>query len=132
MSTSTSPDPARLRLAQYMDDRRADLRLTWAEVARAAGINRETLRQIRSGTSDIRALTRRAVEDALRWESGSIRTILAGGDPTPLDAEPERPKRPADEIGELLREIRQLAERARRLEEERRESDASNRDEDTA
>lgn len=118
MSTSTSPDPARSRLAQYMDDRRADLRLTWAEVARAAGINRETLRQIRSGTSDIRALTQRAVEDALRWKSGSIRMILAGGEPTPLKARPERPASPQEQELQLIREIRERIEALERLREQ--------------
>jgi transcriptional regulator with XRE-family HTH domain len=41
-----------------------------------------------------------------------------------------RPSSPADEIGELLREIKDLARRAARLEAERRETDAARRDEE--
>lgn len=70
-----------------MDSRRRDLRLTWDEVAARAGINRETLRQIRIGSGEIRALSVTGIEDALEWERGSIDAILADGEPTPLETE---------------------------------------------
>ena len=80
---TNAPD-ARARLADLMDQRRRDLRLTWDQVASRAGIHRETLRQIRSGTSDtIRPLSRAGLEDALEWERGSIETTLCGGVPAP-------------------------------------------------
>jgi hypothetical protein len=74
---------ARERLAEFMDRRRIDLRLTWREVADAGGISYEALRAARNGVGDIRSLTQAGVEDGLQWEHGSVARILAGGDPTP-------------------------------------------------
>jgi hypothetical protein len=73
-----------------MDARRRDLRLTWDEVATRAGINRETLRQIRIGNGDIRPLSATGIEDALGWDRGSIKTTLAGGEPTTSAVDAER------------------------------------------
>jgi hypothetical protein len=66
-----------------MDERRAELQLTWNEVAEKAGITREGLRRTRVGTGHIRSLTKHGIEKALAWERGSVDTILAGGEPTP-------------------------------------------------
>lgn len=71
----------RQRLARLMDDRRSDLGLTWNEVADKAGVTREGLRRMRTGTGHIRSLTKRGIERALQWASGSVDQILAGGDP---------------------------------------------------
>jgi transcriptional regulator with XRE-family HTH domain len=84
MTTSSGRAPARARLAMLMDERRRDLRLTWDQVAGRAGINRETLRQIRTGSGNIRPLSATGIEDALEWDRGSIDRILAGGDPAPV------------------------------------------------
>jgi transcriptional regulator with XRE-family HTH domain len=75
------PD-ARARLADLMDQRRRDLRLTWDQVASRAGIHRETLRQIRAGTGALRPLSATGIEDALEWDRGSIDTLLADGETT--------------------------------------------------
>ena len=75
---------ARKRLADLMDQRRVDLRLTWREVAEAGGISYEALRAARSGPGDIRLLTQAAIEDGLHWERGSIARTLAGGEPVPV------------------------------------------------
>jgi transcriptional regulator with XRE-family HTH domain len=75
------PD-ARARLADLMDQRRRDLRLTWDQVASRAGIHRETLRQIRAGTGALRPLSATGIEDALDWDRGSIDTLLADGETT--------------------------------------------------
>lgn len=85
MTRSSGRAPARARLADLMDARRRDLRLTWDEVATRAGINRETLRQIRNGNGDIRPLSKTGIEDALEWERGSVDAILAGSEPTPIE-----------------------------------------------
>ena len=74
-----------------MEDRRLDLMLTWQEVADAAGITTETLRQIRFGTAQIQKLKQRGVEEALAWQPGGIAAFLTGGDPpspvaTPVNA----------------------------------------------
>lgn len=117
MEQTSSP---RQRLAACMDTRREDLRLTWAEVAKKAGVSRETLRQIRNGEGEIRPLTRRGIEDALGWAPGSITAILAGGEPTLAGASKDE-GRTRDEPGAehedddlLTPEERRLIERVRR------------------
>ncbi|GAA4059572.1 hypothetical protein GCM10022214_10110 [Actinomadura miaoliensis] len=79
----TSTETSRQRLARLMDERRAELRLTWHEVAERAGMTREGLRRTRTGSGSIRSLTKRGIEDALEWAVGSVDMILAGGDPLP-------------------------------------------------
>ncbi len=76
---------ARKRLADCMESRRLDLRLTWGQVAERGGTTTETLRQARTGSTRIMPLTRRAIEDGLGWAKGSVRAVLDGGDPVPLD-----------------------------------------------
>lgn len=83
----------RARLAEAMNDRRLELKLTWRTVAQRAGLTTETVLQVRRGAAGAKgALSQRRVEeDGLRWRPGSIDSILAGGDPTPLpDTEPDR------------------------------------------
>jgi transcriptional regulator with XRE-family HTH domain len=83
-----------------MDARRLDLRMTWREVADAAGISPETIRAVRRGDNVPGDITRRGLEDALRWERGSIDRILAGGEPEPVrEPAPGRggPALPADD-----------------------------------
>lgn len=75
----------RERLAQHMDERRVDLDLRWADVASAAGVTTETLRQARNGPGEIRPLTKRGIERALGWDRGSVSRVLAGGDPVSVD-----------------------------------------------
>ncbi|MCA1570808.1 MAG: helix-turn-helix transcriptional regulator [Chloroflexi bacterium] len=82
--TMPSSGPARERLADLMEERRVELGLRWVDVAEAAGITAETLRQVRSGHADIRPLTARAIEQGLRWKLGSIKAVLAGGEPDVL------------------------------------------------
>lgn len=64
-----------------MEDRRVYLGVKWAEVAARGGISTETLRQIRSGASPMRPLTKRAVELGLAWTHGSVDRILNGDEP---------------------------------------------------
>ncbi|MCP2339236.1 hypothetical protein [Actinomadura rupiterrae] len=77
-------ETARERLARLMDERRSELRRTWAEVANEAGITRQGLSRLRAGTGLIRSTTKRGLEDALRWQPRSIDRILAGGYPDPI------------------------------------------------
>jgi hypothetical protein len=71
-----------------MEDRRIDLQLLWNDVAAASGLTTETLRNIRNGTGGIRPLNKRAIENALKWQPGSIDRILAGEQPIPLSQRP--------------------------------------------
>lgn len=65
-----------------MDERRAELGLTWTEVARRAGLTPEALRLIRTKSTDLQRSTKDGIERALLWEPGSVDAVLAGGDPT--------------------------------------------------
>lgn len=73
-----------------MNARRLDLRLKWKDVTARAGISPQTLSKIRTlGTVGVNPLIIAKVEDALRWESGSLQALTDGGTPTP--------KRPAEQ-----------------------------------
>jgi hypothetical protein len=76
----------RARLAEFMDERRLELRLTWREVAEAGEVSYEAVRAARNGTQDIRPLTQAGIEKGLHWERGSISLILAGGYPQPVQS----------------------------------------------
>jgi hypothetical protein len=73
----------RQRLARIMDERRRFLRLTWDQVADRGSISYETIRQVRSGSQEIRGLTKRGIEIGLGWTPGSLDRALEGGTPTP-------------------------------------------------
>lgn len=73
------------RLDAAMDERRLDLNMTWQDVAQEASVSAAALRAMRTGVNTPSPLTRRRLEDALRWQRGSIEAILEGGSPTPID-----------------------------------------------
>lgn len=74
---------ARQRLADLMERRRAELRLTWKEVAARASTSEATLRRVRKEHNiAITIDTATAIEDGLHWARGSVSAILAGGEPT--------------------------------------------------
>ena len=74
--------PAHQRLDELMRDRRFVLGMrTWRALSERAGISYETLRAVRAGGNPGEA-TADGLERALRWQPGSIRAILAGGEPT--------------------------------------------------
>ncbi|MDI3315903.1 MAG: hypothetical protein QJR12_16985 [Mycobacterium sp.] len=92
-------------LGWWMDDRRAEFDLTWDQVAARAGVSKETLFRAAHGRP-LRTRTKKAIERALHWASGSIDHIQAGGEPVD-DSEPEA--RSDDELAELA-ELRRIAE----------------------
>lgn len=85
--------PERARLRALLEARQRQEDRTWQEIADAGGITYETIRRVRTGSAEISRDTREALEDGLRWERGSIRDILQGGDPTPLPGSPPNPTR---------------------------------------
>jgi hypothetical protein len=101
------------RLAEYIESRISELGLEYAEVARLAGFSIEVLRKMRHGIK-VRGSTYRKLERALQWEHGSIATILAGGEPTQVDARageqpdsqtPQPSAEPGLSPGEALRQV---------------------------
>lgn len=73
------------RLDEAMNRRRLELRMNWREVAEAATVSYTALRAIRRGEYKPTELTARALDEALQWAHGSVASILAGGEPTPLE-----------------------------------------------
>ncbi|MFD0850833.1 helix-turn-helix domain-containing protein, partial [Actinomadura adrarensis] len=73
-----------------MNERRLELGMKWDEVAQAAGIKPPTLRAIRNGTNGPSELSQRGIERAMQWEVGSVRAVLAGGDPVPIESPMDR------------------------------------------
>lgn len=88
-----------------MNDRRLEMRMTWSDLAKAAGTSDVTLRAIRRGDNQPSSLTKRRIEDAFQWSHGSIDAILTGGNPTPLE-----------EKREFEPDIAELAERVAKIE----------------
>lgn len=77
------PDEDVLRLGERITAARARLRLTQQELADEIGVSVKTINNLETGrTGPPRPGTRTRLEDALGWSAGSIRTVLAGGQPT--------------------------------------------------
>ncbi len=92
------------RLAGYVRERRDELGLTQEQVAAAGGPSTATLRLIEtSAQSEYRAKSLRQLEDALRWRSGSVRAILAGGEPAEAGRSPADVRDPAEADLDLIR-----------------------------
>jgi transcriptional regulator with XRE-family HTH domain len=104
--------PDRQRLADALRKRRAELRLTQTAIADRAGVSLATVNQMeRGGRDGYRTISMALVEEVLRWAPGSIDTLLAGGDATPLP-EPQAlslvPADPASLPAELAEMVEQL------------------------
>lgn len=92
-------------LGWWMDERRGELGLTWKQVAEHTGVSDQHIYRIAGGTTNrMRTNTKKALERALRWASGSIDRIAGGGEPVPL-AEPP-PADTAHDVPELSDETR--------------------------
>jgi hypothetical protein len=85
------------RLAAAVRDRRGELGLTQEQAAAAGGPSTATMRLIEGALQDsYTPATLRKLEGALHWKRGSVRDILSGGSPAPLEQEaPRPPARPA-------------------------------------
>jgi DNA-binding XRE family transcriptional regulator len=111
------------RLSERMRVRRIELRMNWAELARAANISYEALRSIRRGDYRPGDITARDLDDALGWRRGSVYAVLDGGEPTLADQEElastteERLAKLESAVAELLRERKTPADSPHRDEE---------------
>jgi hypothetical protein len=74
------------RLAEYVVTRRAELGITQIQVAQRGQMSLDRVQSIEAvrRQGGYRANTLAALERALQWEYGSIKAILAGGEPTPF------------------------------------------------
>lgn len=85
-----------------MDERRAELRRTWDEIAKRGRISYRTIQNVRIGRWTTMANTTRwGLEDGLDWTRGSVDVILAGGDPTPIEQAERLVPRPRAESDQL-------------------------------
>ena len=76
------------RLADFVSDRRADLGMTQEDVRAAGGPSTATQRLIEGALqSRYQPVILGRLETALKWERGSVRRVLAGGDPVPASDE---------------------------------------------
>jgi predicted DNA-binding transcriptional regulator AlpA len=107
-----------------MDERRGELALTWDEVATEAGISVQTIYRAINGTP-MRTTTRKGLERALRWESGSVDRILDGGSPVALpepdpEPDPDDDELTVEELERALAHLRPIVERLERAAAQRR------------
>lgn len=73
------------RLAESVRERRVELGLTQEDARAAGGPSTATMRLIEGALQhSYQPSTLRDLEHVLQWERGSVRKILAGGDPVPL------------------------------------------------
>lgn len=78
-----------VRLGQIVRARREELDLRQDELADRGGPSTTTMTKIENGTGEPAPVTLRKLDVGLRWERGSARRVLRGGDPTPLAAPSE-------------------------------------------
>lgn len=90
MATDPIDPAARARLDDAMEEARAELDLTWREVATAAGMTTEGIRNIRKGPSGIPPRRRRALERVFKWPRNEVDRILGEATPHEWSAEERR------------------------------------------
>jgi len=77
------------RLAERVRERRLDLDVTQEDVRSAGGPSTATQRLIEGGLQyRYQPVVLRRLEHALRWQRGSVRAVLAGGEPVPVTGPP--------------------------------------------
>lgn len=107
------------RLDLAMDARRLSLNLEWRDLAAEAGVSYETLRALRRA-GNAAPLTKRRVEEALRWTPGSIDAVLAGGEPTLAESLESAPGYDVNELRELRAQLDQILDRIEEIQRRRR------------
>lgn len=86
------------RIDAAIKARANELWKTLDQVATEAGIKKQTLYAIRRGENRPFFSTAAGIEDSLRWERGSLYTLLDGGNPIPLPEEPPASGEPSTPI----------------------------------
>lgn len=86
-------------LDRAIQQRLAEIGMDYTALAAESGVRTQTIRDLRRGrTRRVRDLTAWALDDALRWERGSLQAVMAGGTPTPLLPPPQPTMDRTDEI----------------------------------
>lgn len=79
-STPSLPATRRKRLGKHISDRRIELQRTQRSLARATAVSASSWRRLEDGVlDDFPAELISRIELALRWQPGSVRSVLAGG-----------------------------------------------------
>lgn len=107
------------QLGNWVTERRIELGLTQSDVSARGGPSHQTLRNIEQAEElpPIRAFTATRLEQALRWQPGSIsRAIRFGEKPEPKDVSVE----------EQVQQLMQLVTRNSRIEARRQNDQTSN------
>lgn len=126
--------PSAERLAEAVKARRAQLGLNQLDIAARGGPSNSKMTEIEGARDDtLTPATARKLDEGLRWESGSARTVWDGlGDPIPLTrvgqlrrmiAAVESMKAPAEDRAHIIRRLREELDDA--LADERLERGAS-------
>jgi len=91
-----------VRVYRFVNDRRVKLEMSWAEMERRGAPTANKLRAMRDGVPLEKDDKREALCRVLRWESGSIEDILAGGE---ARAMPLAERGSYEEVLDLVREV---------------------------
>lgn len=93
-------------LDRAIEARAIDLGMSYVQLAERAGISDVSLRNFRKGRGILKPVNLRRLENALEWAPGSLRSILDGGEPTPLSegGQPPAGEPTADELRQLISE----------------------------
>jgi hypothetical protein len=103
-------------VANAIDDRLAQLRVTQMEAAARAKISLTTLRELQHNTSPRRRRpqTLSALSEALDWPAGYLATVLGGQNPRPHPDEEHDPV--LKSLASIERELGQLRDRVGQIE----------------
>ncbi len=102
--TTTDETANRNRLAELVTLRRRELDLSVRAAADIAGIARNTWIGVEDGSRRTADNNYGGIERALKWQTGSIAAVLAGGIPTPLGTQtPPAEPRPGIANAALIR-----------------------------
>lgn len=94
------------RLRRLIFERRRQLTLSVSAAAKAAGIHRNTWAALERGERETEDYIFGGVERALRWKTGSVDAILAGGNPAQND---EKPSPANPDWAKMLAEVQAIA-----------------------
>lgn len=78
------------QLSQLIEQRRRELGMSTAQAAETVGVSKGVWLGVERGTRMPAEPLYERIEQVLRWQPGSIRSILAGGTPTPESGSQQR------------------------------------------